>query len=530
MKRILFLAGAALVALVACNKTPKTEPQPVDFSQYALRVEPVITRVTETNFESGDQIGLSVIRATGDYVTNVPLSYDGTAFSGDLKWYEDGEEASTIKAYYPYISTEALPVSFSVQTDQSKGTSSSDFVSAVKEDVLPSASAVAVVFKHQFCRVVATLKNNSGAEIESVQFEEFVPQAHIGADLTAKAVDGARWQTITAFDAKDGTYYAIVPPQTVTPVVIVTAGGKQLKQTLAETTFEPGKQYSVSVIVNKDDIKVVLAGEIENWNDGGEITGDGPVTEEHLEEGYILYDGDKYTVKQLKNGLWIMTQSLRYVPEGKTISDNPADENGIWYPYTSDGTTCTPATDEASIEARGLLYDHQVAFGAEITAENFKSFEGTRGICPKGWHIPTRAEFLSIVGNSNKADGETSAQTDPDAVYYDTAYNGARIKTMNDDGFNFDFPGSIMRNNNTQVGKYQAIITKTNTCTIEEWIGKNASSYYMGSTGYTPNNTETNRQFMSLMSAFTAAYTEGKLSVGYSNYLAGSSLRCIRDE
>jgi hypothetical protein len=84
MKQKVYLAGLALLALAACNKTPKTEPQPVDFSQYAVRVEPVITRATETNFENGDQIGLSIVRATGDFATNAQLTYDGTAFSGDL--------------------------------------------------------------------------------------------------------------------------------------------------------------------------------------------------------------------------------------------------------------------------------------------------------------------------------------------------------------------------------------------------------------------------------------------------------------
>ena len=84
MKRTLILAGAVLLALAACNKTPQTDPQPADFSQYKLRVEPVITRATETDFEAGDAIGLSVVRAGGDHATNVKLSYDGTAFSGDL--------------------------------------------------------------------------------------------------------------------------------------------------------------------------------------------------------------------------------------------------------------------------------------------------------------------------------------------------------------------------------------------------------------------------------------------------------------
>ena len=528
MRKSIFLAGMALLGLVACNKTPNTEPRPVDFSEYAVRVEPVITRVTETDFEKGDAIGLSIVRAAGEYATNGQLTYDGSAFTGNLNWYSEGAEESTLKAYYPYKEGEALPTRFTVQADQSKGTSASDFVSAVKENVLPSANAVAMVFKHRLSRLVVTLKNNSGAAIEAVRFQEIIPVANIGADLTAQVDENAKWQTITAF-ADGEKYYAIVPGQKVAPVVVVTAGGKELSQQLAEVTLEPGKQYSVPVVVSQEDIKVVLAGDIENWDDGGEITDDGPVTEEHLDDGYILYDGDRYTVKHLSNGLWIMTQSLRFVPEGKTVSSDPADGNGIWYPYTSDGTTCTPATDEASIEARGLLYDHQVAFGAEITADNFKSFEGTRGICPKGWHVPTQPEFLSIAGYSNRTD-DASAMADKTAVYYDAEYNGARIKTMNEDGFNWDFAGSIMRNTNTAVGKYQAATVKTSNCTVEEWIGKNAVTYYMGSTGYTVNNTEINRQFLSLMSSFTSSYPEGKATVSFTNYLSGNPLRCIRDK
>ena len=527
MKKTLILAVLVALPFTACKKTP--EPGgPVDFSQYKLRVEPVITRATETNFESGDQIGLSVLRATGEYATNAPLTHDGTAFSGDLDWYENGEETCTLKAYYPYVEGEKLPVNFSVQADQTQGLAASDFVSAVKEGVLPSANTVPLVFKHQMCRLVITVKNDSGAPIESVRLEEFVLRTVVGEDLTVKIVDGARWMSVTAYE-KDGLYYAIVPPQTNAPVVGVYVNGKKKEERLVETTFEPGKQYSVSVVVTETGIRVVLAGEIENWGDGGEITGGGPATEEHLDEGYLLYGDDKYTVKKLKNDLWIMTQSLRYVPAGKTISSDPADGNGIWYPYTSDGTNCTPATDETSIEARGLLYDHPTAFGAEVTADNFKSFEGTRGICPEGWHVPTHAEWMSIVGASNRTD-TAAAGTDESAVYYDKDYQAARIKTMNAEGFNWDFAGSIMRNNNTSTGKYSNVVTKTATCSVEEWIGKNAVTYYMGSTGYTPNNTETNRQFLSVMSTFTGSYPEGKASIAYSNYLGGYSLRCIRDK
>ena len=448
MKKSVIFAGMALLTLAACNKTPKVEPQPVDFSQYAVRVEPVITRATETNFEKGDQIGLSIIRATAEYATNQPLTYDGTAFSGDLNWYDEGAEESTLKAYYPYNSTEALPTRFTVQADQSKGTSASDFVSAVKENVLPSANAVSMVFKHRLSRLVVTVKNNSGAEIEKVQFQEIIPVALIDADLTAKVDENAKWQTITAF-ADGDKYYAIVPGQTVAPVVVVTAGGKELSQQLVEVTLEPGKQYSVSVIVNKEEIKVVLAGEIENWTDGGEITGEETDFEENLEGGYFTYAGVKYNVVKMKDGKWWMAQNLAYLPEGYTpATDLTAVTAGVFAPIrvNADHTAAEFTTDPAVIAANGYLYQAEVALGLKVgdltSEEEAKALEGAQGICPKGWHVPTQADIVALVGKS------VGATTNTEAPYYDGA-NGSIVK-LNADGFNMDAYGAVSIQDNTK--------------------------------------------------------------------------------
>ncbi len=449
MKNRLIFAGMALLTLAACNKTqPVDDPRPVDFSQYAVRVEPVITRATETNFEKGDRIGLSIVRATGDYATNKPLTYDGTAFSGDLNWYDEGAEESTLKAYYPYNDTEALPTRFTVQSDQSKGTSASDFVSAVKENVLPSANAVSMVFKHRLSRLVVTVKNNSGAEIETVQFKEIIPVALIGEDLTAKVDENAKWQTITAF-ADGDKYFAIVPGQTVAPIVVVTAGGKELSQQLVEVTLEPGKQYSVSIVVNKEEIKVVLAGEIENWTDGGEITGDGPAFEEKLEDGYFTYDGVKYEVVKMKDGKWWMARNLAYLPEGYTpATDLTAVTAGVFAPIqvNADHTAAEFTTDPAVIAANGYLYQAEVALGLKVgdltSEEEAKALEGAQGICPKGWHVPTQADIVALVGKS------VGATTNTEAPYYDGA-NGSIVK-LNADGFNMDAYGAVSIQDNTK--------------------------------------------------------------------------------
>ena len=525
----MIFAGLAVLALAACKKNVEPGKDPVDFSQYKVRVEPVITRVTETNFEAGDAIGLSIIRKSGDYATNVQMKYDGTAFSGDLNWYDDGEEASTIKAYYPYKEGEGLPTMFSVQQDQSKGTAASDFVSAVKENVLPSANAVSVVFKHQLSRVVTTVKNNTGADIESIVFEEFVPQAHIAADLTATVVDGAKWQPLTPF-FKDDKYYLIVPAQTVKPVVKVTAGGKVLTQELAEVSLEPGKQYTVSMIVNKEEIKIVLAGEIENWNDGGEITG-GPSFSENLEEGYFTYDDVKYNVVKMKDGKWWMAQNLAYLPEGCTpATELTAVTAGVFAPLRiNEGQTAAEfTTDPAVVAKNGYLYQAEFALGLKVgdltSVADAQKLEAAQGICPKGWHVPTLQDIKDLVG---KCAGET---TNADAPYYGGA--DGLIKLLNADGFNMEAVGAVSIQDNTKTsGSFMGYLSG--------YKDHLSSSMFCGSTyaavTYNTSGDEAsgvkNLQFYGLMPMTNKAsedqYTCNGTKVSYR--IAGP-VRCVRNE
>ena len=531
MKKALIIAGAAILALAACNKTPENGNEPVDFSQYKLRVEPVITRATETDFEKGDQVGLTVVRAGGDYAANVPLTYDGTAFSGDLNWYEDGNEASTLKAYYPYKEGDALPTRFTVETDQSKGTAASDFVSAVKEGVLPSANAVSVVFKHRFCRVVTTLKNNAGAAIESVVFEEFVPVANIAADLTATVADGAKWQPIKPYADQDGKYYFIVPGQTVKPVVKVTVGGKTLSQTLEQVSLEPGKQYSISVVVNKDEIKVVLAGDIENWGDGGEITGDPSALEEHLEDGYIVYADTKYTVAKMKDDKWWMTQNLAYLPEGYTpATELTAVTAGVFAPLriNADQSGAEFSTDPAVVASNGYLYQAEVALGLKVgdltTVSAAQALEGAQGICPKGWHVPTAADIIGLVGKA-VSPLETNAQ----APYYDGA-NGS-IKLLNADGFNMAAFGAVSIQDNTKTtGTFMGYMAAYKDHLSS---GMFCGSTYAGVTYNTAGDESSgvkNLQFFGLMPMTNKASEDQYTCNGTKvSYRIAAPLRCVRN-
>jgi len=247
----------------------------------------------------------------------------------------------------------------------------------------------------------------------------------------------------------------------------------------------------------------------------------------------VTWGGVTYKTVKLKDGRTWMAEPLRYVPKGKTASENPNDGSGFWYPYSSDGTNCTPLKDKASIKALGYLYDYETAFGAKISEDNFKSFEGKQGICPDGWHIPTRAELIALCGSSVKGADDAAAIKDEKAAYYDKDYNGAKIAYLNADNFNWSFSGTVSKNSKLKKGSYQKVITSKTNCSVDDFLGKNALTYLMGSTGDSVVKYaigDVNYKFFGLMSTFTLAkYPEGRLSVAFANYKGGFSVRCVKN-
>jgi len=529
MKKILCVLS--LVALVACSKD---QVKQVDLASTKVTVEPIITKATDVNFESSDAIGLSIIKGTEAYATNVKMTYDGTVFSGNLNWYAEGTDTSMFKAYYPYVS-ESVPTTFTVATDQTAGVTSSDFMAATKSKVYPSANAVAMLFKHKLTKIVITAKNESGANISGMVLQNSITKANISdADYSATVDATAAAQDIACQKVNDTTYQAIIVPQTVALKLAVNIPGKTLSQKLVSLELKEGGQYSVTVRVLSDNLVVKASGDIENWTNNGNIDPDNSVSFEEFSDHFV-YDGVSYRTVTLKDGRTWMADAMRFIPSGCKPSSDPTDGSGLWYPYTTAGVA---ATDEATISANGFLYDYKTVFGKEITADNYTTFEGAQGICPKGWHVPTRSEFLAICGYSLKNATEAANITDATAAYYDATYSGAKISSLDTAGFHFSFSGIINKTSNvsTNVGKYSTVVTSSTTCTIPDYIGKLSLSYLICSTPYkvvystTDPTLMTNIQFFGLMSTFLKTKPEGCLSLAYSNYMSGYQLRCIKNK
>ena len=535
-KSLTFIFAAAL--LVSCQQEENETTTPSDSR---ITISPVITRATEVNFETGDKIGDTIIQ-NGDFVyaENKLMTFNDGVFAGDLLWYPEGNDKSQIVAYYPYREGNT-PTSFSVEADQTTGYGASDLMAASNKDVLPTVNTITMNFKHLLTKLVINVTKEVEANITSIALKGSIPTATLDlAALTVTADANVAATNITAQVVETNkTYRALIVPQTVALTLeVATSDGKTLSQKLTSTTLAQGGQYSVNIRVLPDDIEVKLIGDIENWTDEGEIGADNEIPfEEHLNENYFLYDNVKYNTVTLANGTTWMAEPLIYLPKGYTPSTDPTADSHVWYPYEikADGATVA-TTEESAIKELGYLYDFQVALGGkEITESNLNSFEGAQGICPKGWHIPTRLEYFNLVGKTtNDVDGKVPADGDK-ALFYDAVYDGAKISSLNNAGFNYQFSGVRMATSLTGAGSYQKTAIAEDANIQTAWHGKPAMNYLMTSTAFKPvyNSTSgllTNIQFFGLMSTINAKYSEGRLSLSYVSIKAGMQLRCVRDQ
>lgn len=238
--------------------------------------------------------------------------------------------------------------------------------------------------------------------------------------------------------------------------------------------------------------------------------------------------GNTYKAAYLGGNYW-MTENLRTIPEGMTVSENPADKSGLWYPYTftevkiEEGkakATTKAAKDEATIKTNGYLYSTNVYLGGvEFGETNFTSFEGVRGICPEGWHIPTKADFVALNGYAVSSKSQNIPELlDYKAPFYDETYKGGKYENAVKSNWNPVLAGIVTTVYSTNV------ITELNS-TKTELFNKPSLNYWAGSTGYSKT------QVWAMMTTFTmSAYPEGRLHTGFCTASFGVPVRCVMDK
>lgn len=362
MKRSVKIAGLVVLLTSCRSHTPDT---PISGSP--IRIQPLVTRVTGTYFDSDDRIGLTVTTGTETYADNRELTYDGESFSStELLWYNDTTQPCTLSAYYPYDPA-GTPTLFTVPADQSAaGYAAADLLASRRSNVLPSITPTEMLFDHLMSKLQLEIDNRSDGEVTSVTLEGLLPTARIDwEELRAAADETSARIALIPHSVSEGIYEAIAVPQSAALAVrIETNDGKTHRHTLTATTLQGGKIYTVQLTLTNIDIRCMLSGEINDWEPGETIPEE--TTPEETET--ITYAGDTYRTVTLPDGSCWLAENLRYNPG--PVSDLTTGASGARYPGEG-------LTDTDSVNRYGLLYDGDTA----------------QTVCPPDWTLPEESDF-----------------------------------------------------------------------------------------------------------------------------------------
>ena len=409
MRKILFMALAVLIA-AGCAESEK--------GTLCVKIAPAIrTRVTGLHFDTGDRIGLTISKGSAPYAENVPMTYDGTAFTASgLSWYNDLNEKSVLTAYYPYAEG-GRPDEFTVSSDQTQGNGSSDLLAAVKTDVTPVSAPVGMIFYHVMSQLTIVVSNSSSAVVTGVSVGGLVPTAEIDYSMPkAAAKSGVAAAEVKACEVKPGaTYRAILAPQQAALTVTVTTDdGRSHTKTLSSAQLESGRRYDMSVLVTNEEIQISLSGDIGDWEDGGSLDGSGG-GDDGDDSQTLSYGGVTYRTRTVGETVW-MAENLRYVPDKALLT------KGIWYP---DGNE-----DAEYVREHGMLYSFTVALGGAQVV----SGAPVRGICPEGWHVPYIDELQTLAAGPDCGFTLAGMWNSVSKNYVSSAKSGYLMSATTDDG------------------------------------------------------------------------------------------------
>lgn len=409
MRKILFMALAVLIA-AGCAESEK--------GTLCVKIAPAIrTRVTGLHFDTGDRIGLTISKGSALYAENVPMTYDGTAFTASgLSWYNDLNEKSVLTAYYPYAEG-GRPDEFTVSSDQTQGNGPSDLLAAVKTDVTPVSAPVGMIFYHVMSQLTIVVSNSSSAAVTGVSVGGLVPTAEIDYSAPkAAAKSGVAAAEVKACEVKPGaTYRAIlVPQQAALTVTVTTDDGRSHTKTLSSAQLESGRRYDMSVLVTNEEIQISLSGDIGDWEDGGSLDGSGG-GDDGDDSQTLSYGGVTYRTRTVGETVW-MAENLRYVPDEALLT------KGIWYP---DGNE-----DAEYVREHGMLYSFNVALGGAQVV----SGAPVRGICPEGWHVPYIDELQTLAAGPDCGFTLAGMWNSVSKNYVSSAKSGYLMSATTDDG------------------------------------------------------------------------------------------------
>lgn len=287
----IWMATAIMLSATACNNENElTEIAGQEGMEIRLEpLYPATTRVTDTNFEAQDQIGIYMVaegtdlQIGGNELNNELFRFDGSAWTSERKVYWN-EGTHDIYAYYPFARSvnDTKNYAFTICPDQSANTGegmsgyeASDFLWASATGVTATAEPVKLQFSHCMSKVKVVLQKGEDytGEIPSdceVYIHNMVPTALV--DLQTGSVEASPYaavQSVKCRKISNTEHIACIVPQRIASrrsLVEVTSANVSY---MLEGTISLKQGYQSTIIVtlsqSPEQVAIEIGGGMEDW-------------------------------------------------------------------------------------------------------------------------------------------------------------------------------------------------------------------------------------------------------------------------
>lgn len=359
-KTILFGLTAAML-VVACSE--EDDLRQGIAGEGITFTSSVMSRATDTSFEAGDAIGVSMYTESGfvGNATNVQYTTaDGSGFTSTnpMTWGAAGSaETVDFKGVYPYKADAVADgiYSFTLATGEGASLSDNDVMYSSTTDATVGAKNVNLTFKHKLVKVVMQVYD---------QNRKLLPGATVKINNqqtsgTLNLADGTVTSTGTADATLDfasnpdveGEYQTIVMPSTATQgrVITITYNDVDYPCPVDMYAFESGTKIIFSATLNPDGTvspgeTVIVSANVKDWE------------EEKVTSGWIFGEGESFEI-QGKISYQLLSEPAELTIEGSHFGDfrgqlNATDVYSLKY-------TRTDAANDATITISGKNYTLQ---------------------------------------------------------------------------------------------------------------------------------------------------------------------------
>lgn len=283
------------LGLAACSSgdDPNNQPTPpvTQKIQIKINASASATRVSDSNFDQGDRVGVFVVnyvgnsagtlKASGNHVDNMGFTFSNVWTSDSPVYWKDDKTHADFYLYYPFVanpgSVEAMP--FDVKEDQSsqENYKASELLIGKASDVAPTEKEVGITARHIMSQINIILEAADGFTSEDLSSANVKVKVNgIKNHSTANIITGTASATgeptaVTPLYV-NGTYKALIPPQTVGEgnLITVTADGRDFNLKKA-FTFESGRLHKFTVRLSKTSNGINVS--ISPWEDDGTDNG-----------------------------------------------------------------------------------------------------------------------------------------------------------------------------------------------------------------------------------------------------------------